>query len=62
MARPAPREGWILAGTLDGSAARPGPLEDVCGMPHLLRLACDLALAGATRVYIVWDSRGRCRI
>lgn len=55
MPRTAPREGWILAGTLDGHAARPALLDDVCGIPHLLRLACDLALSGATRIYIVWD-------
>lgn len=53
--RPAPREGWILAGTIDGHPARPGLLEDVCGIPHLLRLACDVALAGATRIYLLWD-------
>ena len=48
-------EGWILAGTVDGQPARPGLLEDVCGIPHLLRLACDVALAGATRIFILWD-------
>ncbi|CAN5889790.1 hypothetical protein BH11MYX3_BH11MYX3_14600 [soil metagenome] len=56
MSRAAPREGWILAGTLDGTAARPSLCEDICGIPHLLRLACDLALSGATRIYIVWDA------
>ncbi len=55
MPRAAPREGWILAGTLDATASRPALLDDVCGIPHLLRLACDLALSGATRIYIVWD-------
>ncbi|MBA3461736.1 MAG: CDP-alcohol phosphatidyltransferase family protein [Deltaproteobacteria bacterium] len=53
--RPAPREGWILAGTLDGQLARPTLLEDICGIPHLLRLACDVAVAGATKIYILWD-------
>ena len=28
-----PREAWILAGTLDGKAAYPPPLEDVAGVP-----------------------------
>ncbi len=50
----APREAWILAGTLDGVAAEPTLLQDVCGMPHVLRLACDLALAGARRIYVIW--------
>ena len=48
-------EAWILAGTLDGRAARPALLDEVAGIPHLLRLACDAALAGATRIYILWD-------
>ena len=49
-------EAWILAGTLDGRAARPALLDDVAGIPHLLRLACDVALAGATKIYILWDT------
>lgn len=48
-------EAWILAGTLDGRAARPALLDDVAGLPHLLRLALDAALAGATRIFILWD-------
>lgn len=48
-------EAWILAGTLDGQAARPALLDDVAGIPHLLRLTCDAALAGATKIYILWD-------
>ena len=52
--RPAPREAWILAGTLDGCRAQPALLDPLAGLPYLLRVACDLALAGATRVVVVW--------
>ncbi len=55
MRRPAPREGWILAGTLDGRAARPALLDDVGGLPYLSRLVLDLALAGTTRIYLLWE-------
>src|SRR3954467_9465120 len=51
MSRAAPREGWILA----ARGSRPALLDDVCGIPHLLRLACDLASAGAIRIYVVWE-------
>jgi len=50
-----PTEAWILAGTLDGVAARPEPLADVAGMPHLLRHACSLAQAGVRRIVVVWS-------
>lgn len=56
--RPAPREGWILAGTLDGRPAEPGLLEDLAGIPHALRLAGELALAGVTRITVVWQGAG----
>lgn len=55
MTRALPREGWILAGRTKGEP----PLEvDVGGMPHVLRLACDLAAAGVTQVYVVWLGEG----
>lgn len=58
MATPGVTEGWILAGELDGVLAFP-PLETpVCGIPHVLRLACDLAEAGAKRIYVVWNVAG----
>ena len=53
--RPAPKEGWILAGVVDGVPARPALLDELAGIPHLLRLACDLAMAGATRIFVVWS-------
>lgn len=51
-------EYWILAGILDGRFAYPRLTQDVCGIPHGLRLACDLAAAGATRVFVVWNADG----
>ena len=53
--RPAPTDGWILAGTVDGVAAYPPLTEDVAGLPHVLRLACDLAVAGVRRIAVVWS-------
>ncbi len=50
----APVEGWILAGTIDGAPANPAPLAGVCGMPHLLRLACALGAAGIERIVVIW--------
>jgi phosphatidylglycerophosphate synthase len=47
----APREAWILA-----TGTHPALLANVCGIPHLLRLACDLALAGARSIYVVVGS------
>ncbi|MBI5487515.1 MAG: CDP-alcohol phosphatidyltransferase family protein [Deltaproteobacteria bacterium] len=52
--RPGPTEGWILAGRLDGAPAAPALLDDVAGLPHALRLACDLAQAGIERITVVW--------
>ncbi|HSK02612.1 MAG TPA: hypothetical protein VK932_15270, partial [Kofleriaceae bacterium] len=54
--RTGPTEGWILAGTLDGAPSAPALREDVAGMPYALRLACDLAAAGVTRVVVVWNA------
>ncbi len=53
--RPGPTEGWILAGSLDGTEARPQLREDVCGMPYVLRIAADLAHAGAKKIVVVWS-------
>lgn len=55
ITRPGPTEAWILAGVLDGVAASPALRDDVAGMPHVVRIACDLAAAGVTRVIIVWS-------
>jgi len=46
----APREAWILA---TGVGPTPALTEEVCGIPHLLRVACDLAGAGARTIYVV---------
>jgi phosphatidylglycerophosphate synthase len=56
--RAVPTQAWILAGRLDGIDARPELREDVCGMPHVLRLALDLAHAGARRIVVVWSGDG----
>ena len=52
------REAWILAGILDGIVCYPRLGDDICGIPHGLRLACDLALAGAKKIYVVWTADG----
>ncbi len=52
------REAWILAGVIDGAVAYPRLGDDICGIPHGLRLACDLALAGARRIVVVWTADG----
>lgn len=52
------REAWILAGVLDGVVGYPRLGDDVCGVPHVLRLACDLAATGASRVFVVWNADG----
>jgi len=56
--RSAPREGWILAGTLDGRPAEPGLLDELAGIPHVLRLAGELALAGVGRITVIWSGGG----
>jgi phosphatidylglycerophosphate synthase len=53
--RSAAKEAWILAGHLDGAPAEPSLLTEIAGLPHVLRIACDLALAGATRIHVVWS-------
>jgi len=50
-----PREGWIVAGTLDGLAAKPELHDDLGGIPYGMRLVLDLALAGASQVYVIWN-------
>jgi 1L-myo-inositol 1-phosphate cytidylyltransferase / CDP-L-myo-inositol myo-inositolphosphotransferase len=54
--RKGPAEGWILAGTLDGAAAAPALRADVAGMPYVLRIACDMAVAGVQRIVVVWNA------
>ena len=56
--RSAPREGWILAGTIDGAASAPALTNDVAGVAAVVRTACELALAGATTVFVVWTGAG----
>lgn len=52
--RTGPSEGWILAGVLDGAPAQPALTTEVAGLPYVLRLALDLAVAGAKRITVVW--------
>jgi phosphatidylglycerophosphate synthase len=51
--REAPREAWILAGTLDGRPALPALDENVGGIGHLFRLAGELQMAGVARAVVV---------
>jgi 1L-myo-inositol 1-phosphate cytidylyltransferase / CDP-L-myo-inositol myo-inositolphosphotransferase len=53
--RTGPSEGWILAGVLDGVDAAPALAENVAGLPYVLRLALDLAVAGAKRIIVLWQ-------
>jgi len=48
--RTTPSEGWILA----REDMRPALREDVCGMPYVLRIAADLAHAGAKKIVVIW--------
>lgn len=52
--RSSPREAWILAVLPHGIGPVLHPLDDVGGMPHVLRAACSLARAGVERVVLVW--------
>src|SRR5688572_19572287 len=54
--RTGPREGWILAGVLDGTPAFPPLTEDVAGLPYVLRLALDLAIAGVKQITVIWTA------
>lgn len=56
--RPGPTDAWILAGCVDGLVTQPELRTDVCGMPYVLRIAVDLAHAGARRITIVWTGEG----
>ncbi|MCG8416813.1 MAG: CDP-alcohol phosphatidyltransferase family protein [Proteobacteria bacterium] len=53
-----PREGWIIAGRLDGRDVYPQPLAAVAGLPHLLRQACALSAAGIERITVFWVGPG----
>src|SRR5215470_3980576 len=57
MRRP-PREAWIVAGVIDGRLGLPGLAEPVAGLPHLLRIAGELALAGARDITVLWAAPG----
>ncbi|HEY5922533.1 MAG TPA: CDP-alcohol phosphatidyltransferase family protein [Kofleriaceae bacterium] len=48
-----PAEAWILAGTIDGRACVPALDADVAGLPHVFRLAAELALAGIPTAYVI---------
>src|SRR5512146_881782 len=48
--RTTPSEGWILA----REDMRPALRDDVCGMPYVLRIAADLAHAGAKKIFVIW--------
>ncbi|HSD89930.1 MAG TPA: CDP-alcohol phosphatidyltransferase family protein [Kofleriaceae bacterium] len=52
--RTGPNEGWILA----REDMRPSLREDVCGMPYVLRIAADLAHAGAKKIFVIWRGTG----
>ncbi|HEY4182060.1 MAG TPA: CDP-alcohol phosphatidyltransferase family protein [Kofleriaceae bacterium] len=51
----APTEAWLLMGRIDGRAALPAPLDELGGVSHLLRLACEAAMAGCKRVFVIWN-------
>jgi phosphatidylglycerophosphate synthase len=53
--RTGPSEGWILAGVLDGSEPYPRLTDNVAGMPYVLRLALDMAVAGVKRIAVLWQ-------
>jgi phosphatidylglycerophosphate synthase len=52
MQHQVPREGWIIAGDLDGSPII-DLMTDVAGVPHLVRIAMELAMAGITDVVLI---------
>ncbi|HEY5946968.1 MAG TPA: CDP-alcohol phosphatidyltransferase family protein [Kofleriaceae bacterium] len=52
-ARDVPSEAWILAGTLDGRALSPALDDSVGGLPHLFRIAAELAMAGIKHAYVI---------
>jgi phosphatidylglycerophosphate synthase len=52
-ARDIPAEAWILAGMVDGRPALPALDDNVGGLPHLMRIAGELAMAGIQRAYVI---------
>lgn len=56
--RTGPSEGWILAGVLDGTEPYPRLTDRVAGLPYVLRLALDMAVAGVKRIAVVWQGAG----
>jgi len=50
------REGWILVGDVRHPAAL-APTDVLGGMPHVVRIACDLAVAGVSRIYVILRSQ-----
>jgi phosphatidylglycerophosphate synthase len=53
--RTGPSEGWILAGVLDGTEPYPRLTDNVAGLPYVLRLALDMAVAGVKRIAVIWQ-------
>ena len=53
--RTGPSEGWILAGVLDGAEPYPRLTDTVAGLPYVLRLALDMAVAGVKRIAVIWQ-------
>src|SRR5262245_7562426 len=56
--RRSPREAWVVAGVIEGQLALPKLAEPVAGLPHLLRIAGELALAGARDITVLWTAPG----
>ena len=52
------REGWILVG-IEGESTALAPDTRLGGMPHVTRIACDLAAAGVTQLYVIVRSQHR---
>lgn len=48
------REGWILAGPLDGQPFASTLQASIAGLPLLLRHAAELRRAGAHRIFVIW--------
>ena len=45
------RDAWIVAGTIDGAAASPALQAELGGIPYLMRLILDAALAVPDHVH-----------
>lgn len=48
-------EGWILAGTVDGTPCYPALDTTIAGLPHLWRLVGELVMCGVHRVFVLGD-------